>query len=183
MFSRARKATAFEVEVLIPQPEDMMLVTLMNLYHRLMEGPYDIGISKFYCFYDIIKTITITPDMNWDLIIDTAVEQKMIYQVRIVLELLNELWPFVLPKELLDKIKPHKIDSSQFKMDRLKAGFMKDEAFWHGYKCRSIRDIINGVPLFLMYLSAKMIQKNAIVRFLFLDLRYFASNMKLFRKF
>ncbi|GHV57725.1 hypothetical protein FACS1894182_07360 [Bacteroidia bacterium] len=173
IFVQARKETFCGVEVLIPHSEDLMLVALTNLYHNLVVDRNE-NVTRYYCFYDILKMI-IRQQLNWDMIIDTALQMKVLYQVRIILEFINELWPSVVPAELLDKIKTYKIDDLQLKRDRLTGSLEGVVCAWLNWdfrKCRTPKDIIAGSVLGVKYICAKIMQENAIAKRLLFNWRY-----------
>ncbi|MDR0543693.1 MAG: nucleotidyltransferase family protein [Dysgonamonadaceae bacterium] len=173
IFIEARKETFCGVEVLIPRSEDLMLIALTNLYHNLVVDRNE-KVNRYYCCYDILKIIT-SNQLNWDVIIDASLQMNVLYQIRIILEFVDELWPSAVPGELLDRIRAYPFDEFQVKRDRLTGSLEGVVCAWHNWdfrKCRTPKDIVSGLTLGFKYLCAKIIEENAIAKRYLFNLRY-----------
>jgi len=91
IWSRATQVTAFGAVVLMPTPEDLLFLLLVNAYHNICHLHNFHG--NFMWLFDCAHILREKPDFNWDIVIDNAEKNGQSYQLRVMLELFRHFLP------------------------------------------------------------------------------------------
>ncbi|MDR2669597.1 MAG: nucleotidyltransferase family protein [Desulfovibrio sp.] len=95
LFTRARSATAFGVEVLLPAHEDLYFLAVANLTKNLREKTSIHGL--FYALFDCRFLPADKPGFDWSLVRDDAREAGVEFEVRLGVDFMNTLVPGIVP--------------------------------------------------------------------------------------
>jgi hypothetical protein len=170
MFSNAKETIAFDVNVLVPRPEDLLLITLVNSYYNIVIQPTTENTKEFYWFYDCARIIRDNKNLDWDIVCNTASRIGILYQIFAMLDLLDGLIPAILPAELQAKVfRNRKKTAYSVNMDVLtrEKGNLFYERKYNTY--RTLPGIVSYTVKSVKYIWMWGIQKNPFMRFLFLN--------------
>jgi hypothetical protein len=174
MFAEAEKAVAFDVEVLVPKPEDVMIMMITNAYHNIVVFPQKQK-DDFSFLYDCAGFIN-DKGINWDDLFDIALQTGITHQTNVVLALIDWLLPSLLPADLLTKIPGNKRqDESKIRMDILARNIHKlryDRCNMKLSQCRTLREGILWFKINTKCMGITILQQNALARKLFVDILY-----------
>jgi len=167
MFANAKKTSAFGVDVLIPSPEDFMLLMLSNAYHNIAVQP-SIHISVCYYFFDCARLIEDNKDLDWDAVCAAASESGILYQIQTFLELLNWLFPSFLPEELLAKIAVNSEEhtTEQLKNDmlfRINDKLLQQQKMYRLSDCKNIPEVIFALKIRIKRVLWAVVRKNNLI--------------------
>lgn len=111
IFNRARHINSLGCDVLIPIPEDIILIELCEFYGNFLyeAGSSDVDIRKIFASHpqwvlDVRKIICDNPDINWGEIMRTAQMSGYDYQIKIMMKLLNQIIPNSVPRHAIQVI-------------------------------------------------------------------------------
>ena len=122
LFSRALKRNVFSGEGLVPCPEDMVFIALVNLYKNLAKN--QTPESSLTTFFDIKYLIARKPDFDWSLVKDSAKKTGTEFQIYYSVVFLSSIIPDAFPpmlteSDLSDKEFENQLVDFLFKRDVL----------------------------------------------------------------
>lgn len=122
LFSRALKRNVFSGEGLVPCPEDMVFIALVNLYKNLAKN--QTPESSLTTFFDIKYLIARKPDFDWSIVKDSAKRTGTEFQIYYSVVFLSSIIPDVFPpmlteSDLSDKEFENQLVDFLFKRDVL----------------------------------------------------------------
>jgi hypothetical protein len=180
MFAEAETTVAFNVNVLVPKPEDVMVMMITNAYHNIVVFPQKER-GGFPFLFDCVRFIS-DKKMDWNVLFDIAVQTEITHQIKIILGLIDWLLPELFPVGLLSEIPGNKRkDESKVKMDILARNIHKlryDRRNMRLFQCKTLRDIILWLKINGKCGGIKVLQKSAPARMLCVDLFYFLISPK-----
>jgi hypothetical protein len=102
IFARARRSTAFGVEVLLPCPEDLMLSILNNAYFNIIHMEDRNRKSRWV--HDCMDIFKSNPNFDFGMFIDTAKRVGVSHKAKALLKILSIHAPKIIPEDLFDGI-------------------------------------------------------------------------------
>jgi hypothetical protein len=116
MWKRASTATLFDVKVFVPAPEDMLFIMMTNAWHNIMVQP--VGHVKYsYWLFDCVRLIKKQPSINWNLLIDNAIETDTLCRIHILFQLIDKLLPCFLPQNLFEALKNYPVSDAKIRQE------------------------------------------------------------------
>lgn len=113
IFNRATHLNTMGCDVLIPSPEDIIVIIMCEFYGNFLfeAGSSDTDITQIFDSHpqwvlDTYKIIKDYPELNWSKIMKTAKMSGYDYQIRILARLLNKIIPNIVPQHAI-KIMEH----------------------------------------------------------------------------
>lgn len=108
IFNRAKPISIMDCNVLIPQPEDIIIIEMCEFYGNFLfeAGSIDTDIKKIFAAHpqwvlDIYKIICENPNLNWGEIMKTAKMSEYDYQIKILAKLMNKIIPNAIPNHAM----------------------------------------------------------------------------------
>jgi hypothetical protein len=172
MFSNATKTTAFGAEILVPRPEDVLLITMVNSYYNLIIQP-PTHVGEFFWFYDCGKMIKDKKDLDWNILIDTASKVGILYQIQALLYLIDWIVPSIIPADILINLRmvekeiAYKVEMDILEREKLDL-FVQREVVDKA-KHQTLQEIETWLDIRRKYRWIWMIRRIPLVRSLFLD--------------
>ncbi len=127
MFNRAKPLHAMGCDVLIPKPEDIIIIEMCEFYGNfIFEGlSLDTDVNKIFASHpqwvlDVYKIICENPNLNWGEIMRTAKMSNYDYQIKILAKLLNTILPNAIPAhawKVIDFMCPDELVNQYVKRD------------------------------------------------------------------
>jgi len=107
IFERAVPVKAFGVNALIPKAEDMIFLTLQNAFDNILyKKPYPMKILWIFDCLRIIESVkNKNENLNWDIVINDALQTGLCCSTKLMLELFDSIVPAVIPPDVISKIK------------------------------------------------------------------------------
>ena len=99
LFLRATPKMMFSVQGLLPSPEDMVFIGLVNFYKNMIK--HQTPESTLTTFFDISFLLSSTPGFDWDIVRSNARSTGTAYQVYFSALMIDCVIPGVLPADLL----------------------------------------------------------------------------------
>lgn len=103
IFARAKKINVFNCDVLVPAPEDMIIIMMCEFYGNFLfeAGSTDSVMGDIFSQHpqwvlDAYKIISNTPNLDWKQIMNTAKKSEYHYQIKILSRILNKIIPGVI---------------------------------------------------------------------------------------
>lgn len=128
MFARAKPMHTIGCDVLIPCPEDIIVIILCEFYGNFIyeAGSTKTDIKTIFASHpqwvlDMNKTIIDNPDLNWGKIMRTAKMSGYDYQIKILMKLLNQIIPGIVSThtmKIIDVMCPDAIVRKYLKRDK-----------------------------------------------------------------
>jgi len=116
MWERATEHTFFNAGVFVPAPEDMLFIMMTNAWHNIMVQP--VGHVKYsYWLFDCVRLIKNQPSINWNLLIDNAIETDMLCRIHILFKLLDTIIPNFLPQDLFDVLRRYPVGNAAIRQE------------------------------------------------------------------
>lgn len=104
VFNRAKHINVMGCNVLIPQPEDIIIIEMCEFYGNfIFEGlSLDTDISRIFSSHpqwvlDVYKIIRENPNLNWGEIMRTTQMSGYEYQIKLLAKLMNKIIPNAIP--------------------------------------------------------------------------------------
>lgn len=99
LFSRASRENVFGVDdILIPCPEDMFFISIINLSKNLILNHSSTGI--LYTLFDCKYLIDLKPDFDWNIVRQNSIKTNTESQLLIALRFINNIVPNLLPENI-----------------------------------------------------------------------------------
>lgn len=128
IFSRAKHLNIMGCDVLIPSPEDIIVIIMCEFYGNFLfeAGSSDTDITKIFDSHpqwvlDTYKIINDYPELNWGKIMKTAKMSGYDYQIKILAKLLNKIIPNIIPhhaQKVMNYMCPDRIVKHYLKRDK-----------------------------------------------------------------
>ena len=154
LFGRAKSCNFNHVSVLLPSSEDMMFITLVNLYKNLRDKTSKKGI--LYAIFDCKFLVENKKDFNWNIVLGNAHKTKTEMQIDLALKVINRISDTIFPSEIknsgtFEKFK--KTADNNLYMILYNRFYLNDLR----EKCKplKIKEIFGDFRLFKAYMSMK----------------------------
>jgi hypothetical protein len=102
IFSRSAKTTISDVETLIPDDTDALLLFLTDCWQKTLSLNMSPTRDLSHLYYTV--QCIHKKEIDWQKLFVCAVKFDVIHQIRFVLEMLDDFFPELLPKNLADTI-------------------------------------------------------------------------------
>ena len=99
LFSRAARKLMFSVQGLLPSPEDMVFIALVNFYKNMIK--HQSHESTLTTFFDISFLLSSHPGFDWDVVRSNARSTDTAYPVYFSALIIDSVIPGILPADLL----------------------------------------------------------------------------------
>lgn len=104
IFYRAKHINSMGCDVMIPCPEDIIIIEMCEFYGNFLfeAGSIDTDVRKIFAAHpqwvlDVHKIVRENPNLNWGEIMRTAQLSEYDYQIKILAKLLNKILPDTIP--------------------------------------------------------------------------------------
>lgn len=127
IFERTKKLRVMNMDVLIPSPEDMLLIIMCEFYGNFL---FEAGSRKVYIpdifanhpqwVLDAYKIISDNPHLDWEKIMRTSQMSGYDYQIKILTRLLNKIIPGIIStntRNIIDSLCPDRVVRNNLKRD------------------------------------------------------------------
>lgn len=121
LFTRSEEVPMFSVRGLLPSPEDMIFIALVNLYKNLAKNQTPESIIT--TFFDMKYLISLKPDFDWEIVKDSARKTGTEFQVLFASRLIDAVVPGLIPDSFVDSIK---LSDKEFKRQFIDFLFRRD---------------------------------------------------------
>ena len=128
IFNRATPISALGCNILIPSPEDILVIIMCEFYGNFLfeAGSKDTDITQIFDKHpqwvlDSYKIISDNPDLNWGKIMQTAKLSGYDYQIKLLTKLLNKIIPNIIPehaRRVIDFMCPDSVVKRYLKRDK-----------------------------------------------------------------
>ena len=128
VFNRATPIKFAGIDILIPTPEDRLMIIMCEFYGNFLfeAGSKGTDIKQIFAAHplwvlDAYKIITETPELNWGKIMRTAKMSGYDYQIKILTRLLNKIIPGLISKharQIIDFLCPDYVVKRYLKRDK-----------------------------------------------------------------
>ena len=138
IFNRASHLSTMGCDVLIPSPEDIIVIIMCEFYGNFLfeAGSADTDTNKIFDSHpqwvlDTYKIIHDYPELNWGKIMKTAKMSGYDYQIRILTKLLNKIIPNIIPRhaqKVMEYMCPDRVVKHYLKRDK-KLVYMHQQSY------------------------------------------------------